>query len=52
MITNQNILATLRTFSNMQKKKKKKKIFTPARQFPKLLLLNLLVKFLTQKKYL
>ena len=50
MITNQNILAIIRTFSNMQKKLMKH--FPPSRQLPKLLLLNFLAKFLAEIKYL
>ena len=47
MIINQNTLAVLRTFSNLQKDSTKH--FTPRRQ---LLLLNFLAKFLTERKYL
>ena len=50
MIIDQNILAILRTFSNMQKKIMK--YSTPKRQLPKLLLLNFLLKLLTERKYL
>ena len=49
---NQSILAALRTFSNLKKKKKKMKLYTPRRQLPKLQLLNFLAKFLTERKYL
>ena len=49
---NQSILAALRTFSNLKKKKKKMKLSTPRRQLPKLQLLNFLAKFLTERKYL
>ena len=49
MIMNQNILAILRTFSNLQKKIKRN--FTPSRQLPKLLL-NFLAKFLAERKCL
>ena len=51
MITNENILVAIRAFSNHQKKKIMK-TFTPTRQFPKLLLLNSLAKFLIERKYL
>ena len=44
---NQNILAVLRTLSNLQKKFMKNSISRP-----KLQLLNFLAKFLTEKKYL
>ena len=47
MITNNNILAILRTFSNLQKNVMEH--FTPRRQVPKLLLLIFLAKFLTKK---
>ena len=50
MIINQNILAILKTFSNLQKVFMKQ--FAPRRQLPKLLLLNFLAKFLTERKYL
>ena len=50
MIINQNILAILRTFSNLQKVFMEN--FTPGRQLLKLLLLNFLAKFLTESKYL
>ena len=50
MIINQNILAIIQTFSNLQKKFMKN--FTPKRQLPKLLMLNFLSKFLTERKYL
>ena len=49
-IINQNILAILRTFSNLQKKNKKN--FTLKRHFLKLLLLNFLAKFLTKLEFL
>ena len=48
MIINQNIAAVLRKFSNLQKRPMKH--FTTWRQFPKLLLLNFLQKFLTEEK--
>ena len=48
MIINQNIAAILRKFSNLQKRLMKH--FITWRQFPKLLLLNFLPKFLTEKK--
>ena len=50
MIINQNILAILRAFSNLQIQFIKN--FTQWRQLPKLLLLNFLGKFLTERKYL
>ena len=49
MIINQNILATLRAFLNLQKQIIKNA--TP-RGLPQLLLLNLFGKFLTERKYL
>ena len=49
MIINQNILAILRAFLNLQKKFMK--ISTPSK-LPQLLLLNFLAKFLTERKYL
>ena len=49
MIINQNILAILRTFINLQKKFMKNS--TPSK-LPQLLLLNFLAKFLTERKYL
>ena len=49
MIINQNILAILRGFLNLQKKFIKNS--TP-RKLPQLLLLNFLAKFLTERKYL
>ena len=45
MTINQNILAVLRTFLNLKKKKKS----TPS-ELPQLPLLNLLRRFLTEKK--
>ena len=48
MIIYQNILAILGTFSNLQKYFMKN--FTPMREFPELLLLNFLAKFVTEKK--
>ena len=48
MIINQNILATLKTFSNLQKKIMQN--VTPKRQLPKLLLHHFLEKFLTEEK--
>ena len=48
MITNQNILAVLRTFLNLQKQIKNS---TPS-ELPQLLLLDLFGKFLTERKYL
>ena len=51
MVTNQNILSILRTFLNLQKKKKKIWNSTPS-ELPQLPLLNLFVKFLTERKYL
>ena len=45
MTINQNILAVLRTFLNLQKKKKS----TPS-ELPQLPLLNLFRRFLTEKK--
>ena len=50
MAINQNILAILRTFPNLQKKIMKH--FKPSRQLPYLPLLNFLPKFLTERKYL
>ena len=50
MIINQNILAILRTFSNLQKNLMKN--FAPKRQLPKPLPLNFSAKFLTERKYL
>ena len=50
MIINQNILAILRTFSNVQKRFMKN--FATRRQLPKLLLLNFLAKFQTERKNL
>ena len=50
MIINQNVLAILGTFSNLQKKIMK--YFTPRRQLPKLLLLNFLPNVLTERKHL
>ena len=50
MIINQNVLAILRTFSNLPLKLIKN--FTPKRQPPKLQLQNFLAKFLTDRKYL
>ena len=47
MIINQNILAILRAYSNLQKKSMIN--FTPRRKLPNLLLLNFLAKFLTKK---
>ena len=47
MIVSQNILAILRTFSNLQKKKKKKLLPSKLLQ---MLLLNFLAKFLTESK--
>ena len=49
MIINQNILAILRGFLNLQKKFMKNS--TPSK-LPQLLLLNFLAKFLTERKYL
>ena len=46
MIVSQNILATLRTFSNLKKKKKK---LLPSKLL-QMLLLNFLAKFLTESK--
>ena len=48
MIINQNILAILRTFLNLQKKLWDS---TPS-EFPQLLLQKLFAKFLTERKYL
>ena len=45
MITKQIILAIIRTFLNLKKKKKYEKL-------PQLLLPNLFEKFLTERKYL
>ena len=50
MVVNQNILAILRTFLNLQKNFMKN--FTPRRQLRKLVLLNFLTKFITERKYL
>ena len=50
MIINQNILAILRAFLNLQKKKIMKNS-TPSK-LPQLLILNLFAKFLTERKYL
>ena len=47
VIINQNILAILRKFLNLKKKKKKN-----SSELPQLLLLNLFGKFLTERKYL
>ena len=47
MMVKQNIQAILRTFSNLQKKFMKH--FTQRRQLSKLLLLNFLAKFITEK---
>ena len=49
MIINQNILAILRTFLNLQKRLMKN--YTP-NKLPQLLLLNFLSKFPTERKYL
>ena len=49
MIINQNILAILRTFLNLQKKFIKNS--TPSK-VPQLQLLSFLAKFLTERKYL
>ena len=51
LIINQNILAILRAFLNLKKKKKTMENSTP-RKLPQLLLLNLFGKFLTERKYL
>ena len=51
LIINQNILAILRAFLNLKKKKKTVENSTP-RKLPQLLLLNLFGKFLTERKYL
>ena len=50
MIINQNILAILRTFLNLRKRKKKKN--SASRELLQLLLPNLFGKFLTERKYL
>ena len=50
MIINQNILAILRTFLNLQQNFLKR--FTQRRLLPKLLLLSFLAKIQTEKKYL
>ena len=47
---NQNILAVLRAFSNLQKKVMKNS--TPQKQFPKLRLLKFFTKFLTERIYI
>ena len=55
MIMNQNILATLLTSSNLQKNFYEKlytKQTLPLPKLPKLPLLNLLAKFLLERKYL
>ena len=55
MIVNQNILATLLTSSNLQKNFYEKlytKQTLPLPELPKLPLLNLLAKFLIERKYL
>ena len=49
MIINQNIVAILRTFLNVQKKNKNN---SASSGLPQLLLLNLLGEFLTKRKYL
>ena len=49
MIMNQNIIAMLRAFLNLEKKFLKNS--TP-RKLPQLLLLNFLAKFLTEGRYL
>ena len=49
MMINQNILAIIRAFLNMQKKFMKNS--TPS-QLPQPVLLNFLAKFLTDRKYL
>ena len=50
MIINRNILAILRTSSNLQKAVMNN--YTPSRQLSQLLLLNSLAKVLTERKYL
>ena len=50
MIIDQNILTILRTLSNLQRKFMKN--FRKRRQFLKMLLLNFLAKFVTERKNL
>ena len=49
MIINQNVLAILKAFLNLQKNFMEN--FAPSK-LPQLLLLNVLAKFLTERKYL
>ena len=51
MLKNQNILVILMTFSNLYKSFMRN-FMVPSRQFPELPLLNVLAKFLTERKYL